>query len=96
MVIAALLYAGIANLVAHKLGRPLAGLSATQQHREADFRFGLARLRDVAIEVALLGGAGARPGSLPAASPMSGAMPSIWPAATGSMPCSRPRSAIPC
>lgn len=56
MVIAALLYAGIANLVAHKLGRPLAGLSATQQHREADFRFGLARLRDVAIEVALLGG----------------------------------------
>jgi putative ATP-binding cassette transporter len=56
MVIAAVVYAGIANLVAHRLGRPLAGLAAQQQHREADFRFGLARLRDAAIEVALLRG----------------------------------------
>lgn len=50
---AAFLYAGIGTWLTHRVGRPLIGLNATQQKAEADFRFGLARLRENVEEVAL-------------------------------------------
>jgi len=52
----ALAYAILGSLVTHKLGWPLIGLKNEQQHREADFRFGLARLREYGEQVALLEG----------------------------------------
>jgi putative ATP-binding cassette transporter len=52
----ALLYAGSGTLITHWIGRPLITLFFERQHREADFRFSLARLREYTEQVALLGG----------------------------------------
>jgi putative ATP-binding cassette transporter len=64
MVWLALLYAGIGTWLTHVVGRPLVGLVFTQQHREADFRFSLARFRENMEGVALLGGEAAENQSL--------------------------------
>jgi putative ATP-binding cassette transporter len=55
LVWAAILYALGGSVVTHWIGRPLVGLNARQQRAEADFRFGLVRLRENAEEVALYG-----------------------------------------
>ena len=52
----ALLYAAAGTLITHWIGRPLVHLYFERQHREADFRFSLARLREYTEQVALLGG----------------------------------------
>jgi vitamin B12/bleomycin/antimicrobial peptide transport system ATP-binding/permease protein len=52
----ALIYAASGTLVTHLIGRPLIGLYFQRQHREANFRFSLARLREYTEQVALLGG----------------------------------------
>jgi len=52
----ALIYAAAGTLITHLLGRSLVGLYFERQHREADFRFSLARLREYTEQVALLGG----------------------------------------
>lgn len=49
----ALIYAVIGSGIAHWIGKPLIGLNFMQQRREADFRFGLTRLREDAEVVAL-------------------------------------------
>jgi putative ATP-binding cassette transporter len=56
LVWAAVLYAVAGSVLTHRIGRPLVGLRASQQRCEADFRFGLVRLRENAEEVALHGG----------------------------------------
>jgi putative ATP-binding cassette transporter len=53
---AALIYAGFGTVVTHWIGRPLAKLYFTQQRYEADFRFGLARIREYDEQIALLRG----------------------------------------
>lgn len=58
MVWAALLYALLGSWMTHAMGRPLARLNFMQQRYEADFRFGLVRLREAAEGVALYGGEG--------------------------------------
>jgi putative ATP-binding cassette transporter len=50
------IYAIGGTLFAHIIGRPLIGLFYERQHREADFRFALARLREYTEQVALLDG----------------------------------------
>ncbi|HEY4375445.1 MAG TPA: ABC transporter ATP-binding protein/permease [Burkholderiales bacterium] len=52
----ALLYAGVGSLLMYKLGRPLVGLTFTQQQREADFRFSLVRVRENSESIALYRG----------------------------------------
>ena len=52
----ALIYAGIGTAVTHLIGRPLTRLYFTQQRYEADFRFGLARVREYSEQIALLQG----------------------------------------
>ncbi|MHC8361209.1 ABC transporter ATP-binding protein/permease [Pseudomonas sp. LS2P72] len=54
----ALIYAVIGSGIAHWIGKPLIGLNFLQQRREADFRFGLTRLREDAENVALSRGQG--------------------------------------
>ncbi|MFS2070822.1 ABC transporter ATP-binding protein/permease [Pseudomonas sp. CT11-2] len=54
----ALIYAVIGSGIAHWIGKPLIGLNFLQQRREADFRFGLTRLREDAENVALSRGHG--------------------------------------
>jgi vitamin B12/bleomycin/antimicrobial peptide transport system ATP-binding/permease protein len=56
LVWAAILYAVVGSILTHRIGRPLVSLHASQQRREADFRFGLVRLRETAEEVALYRG----------------------------------------
>jgi len=56
LVWAAALYALLGSVVTHRIGRPLVRLNAGRQRYEADFRFGLVRLRESAEEVALSGG----------------------------------------
>jgi len=56
MVWFALLYAIAGTWLAHKLGRPLIGLNYNQQRYEADFRYGLVRLRENAEGVAFYRG----------------------------------------
>ncbi len=56
MVWFALLYAIAGTWLAHKLGRPLIGLNYNQQRYEADFRYGLVRLRENAEGVAFYHG----------------------------------------
>ncbi len=56
LVWAALLYAVVNLVAAHFVGRPLTGLDFTRQRVEADFRFGLVRVRENAEGVALHGG----------------------------------------
>jgi vitamin B12/bleomycin/antimicrobial peptide transport system ATP-binding/permease protein len=53
MVWVAIAYALIGSLIAHRVGRALAGLHVTQQRHEADFRYSLVRLRDNAEAIAL-------------------------------------------
>ncbi len=55
----ALVYAAFGTLVTHLIGRRLVKLNFEQQRYEADFRFSLARLREYAEQIALLGGEGA-------------------------------------
>lgn len=52
----ALAYAVISTLIAHRIGRSLVPLNFRQEQYEANFRFGLARLREYAESVALLKG----------------------------------------
>ena len=52
----ALFYAALVTWLTHLIGRPLIRLYFQQQRYEADFRFSLARLREYAEQVALLGG----------------------------------------
>jgi putative ATP-binding cassette transporter len=52
----AVLYAAAGTLITHLIGRTLVGLYFERQHREADFRFSLARLREYTEQVALLRG----------------------------------------
>lgn len=53
MVWAAFLYVALSSTVTHLLGRPLKSLYGEQQRREADFRFGLVRVRENAEPIAL-------------------------------------------
>jgi putative ATP-binding cassette transporter len=53
---AALAYAGIGTLIAHRIGRPLIRLNFNQQRYESDFRFAIARVTDNAEPVALMAG----------------------------------------
>ena len=56
MVWAAFLYVALSSSLTHLLGRPLKRLYGEQQRREADFRFGLVRVRENAEPIALTGG----------------------------------------
>jgi putative ATP-binding cassette transporter len=58
MVWVALLYAALGTWLTHMVGSPLALLNFQQQRYEADFRFGLVRLRENAEGVALYAGEG--------------------------------------
>ena len=53
MVWAAFLYVALCTGLTHVLGRPLKRLYVEQQRREADFRFGLVRVRKNAEPIAL-------------------------------------------
>ena len=52
----ALIYAAAGTLITHFIGRPLIALYFERQHREADLRFSLARMREYTEQVALLSG----------------------------------------
>ena len=56
MVWAAVIYAIAGSYLTHHIGKPLIGLIFSQQRFEANFRFGLIRLRENAEGVALYGG----------------------------------------
>src|SRR5262245_31918683 len=56
MLYAAILYAIVGSWLTARIGRPLPGLNFRQQRAEADFRFGLVRLRENAEGVALYAG----------------------------------------
>jgi vitamin B12/bleomycin/antimicrobial peptide transport system ATP-binding/permease protein len=56
MVWAALVYSVLGTWLTHLIGRPLVRLNFAQERFEADFRFGLVRLRENAEGVALYGG----------------------------------------
>ncbi|WP_321533300.1 SbmA/BacA-like family transporter, partial [Escherichia coli] len=56
MVWFALLYAGMGSVLIWWIGRPLVGLSFDQERFEANFRFGLIRIRDNADPIALYHG----------------------------------------
>lgn len=58
MVWFAVCYAVLGTWLAHRLGRPLIGLNYDQQRYEADFRYGLVRLRENAEGVAFYRGEG--------------------------------------
>ncbi len=60
----ALIYAALGTLITHFIGRPLVRIMFTRQKVEADFRFGLARLREYSEQVALLNGEKAETASL--------------------------------
>ena len=53
----ALAYALVGTLVTHLIGRPLIRLDFIQEQVEANFRFGLARIREYGEQIALLRGA---------------------------------------
>lgn len=53
MVWAAFLYVALSSTLTHLLGRPLKRLYMEQQRREADFRFGLVRVRENAESIAM-------------------------------------------
>ncbi len=56
LVWAALIYAVIGTMFTHLIGRPLIALNFQQQRYEADFRFGLVRVRESSEQIALLEG----------------------------------------
>jgi putative ATP-binding cassette transporter len=55
----ALVYAAVGTAMTHLIGRSLVGLFFARQKYEANFRFGLARLREYGEQIALLKGEGA-------------------------------------
>ena len=55
----AIIYAAIGTVFTHLIGRPLIALNFHQQRFEANFRFGMARIRENSEQIALLGGEGA-------------------------------------
>ncbi|WP_239078191.1 MULTISPECIES: ABC transporter ATP-binding protein/permease [Deefgea] len=57
MVWIAIIYALIGTIITILLGSPLVGLNFMQQRYEADFRFGLVRVRENAESIAIYGGA---------------------------------------
>lgn len=59
MVWAAFIYVALSTGLTHVLGRPLKRIYAEQQRREADFRFGLIRVRENAEPIAMAAGEGA-------------------------------------
>ncbi len=52
----AVIYAVLGTALTHWVGRPLIGLTFTQQRYEADFRFNLVRVRENSEQIALLKG----------------------------------------
>ena len=60
----ALIYSAASTLIAHLVGRKLKDLNIDRQHREADFRTALLRVRDHAEQVAFYQGADAEQGRL--------------------------------
>jgi putative ATP-binding cassette transporter len=58
MVWLALIYSAIGTVITHLIGRRLIGLNFNQQRVEANFRYGLVRVRDNPEAIALLGGEG--------------------------------------
>ncbi len=64
MAFVCLVYAAAGTWAAHRIGRPLISLNYEQQHYEANFRFGLVRLRENGEAVALSGGEKVENGSL--------------------------------
>jgi putative ATP-binding cassette transporter len=54
LVWAAFIYAAIATLITHLIGRPLVNLNFNRQRFEAYFRFNLVRVRENAEQIALL------------------------------------------
>ena len=64
LVWAALLYATIATLITHRIGRPLINLNFNRQRLEADLRFNLVRVRENSEQIALLRGEQAEHGQL--------------------------------
>src|SRR5262249_54151344 len=56
LVWAALIYATIATVITHLIGRPLINLNFNRQRFEADFRFNLVRVRENSEQIALLRG----------------------------------------
>ncbi len=60
----ALGYSALSTLIAHLVGRKLKDLNIDRQHREADFRAALLRVRDHAEQVAFYQGADAEQGRL--------------------------------
>jgi putative ATP-binding cassette transporter len=56
LVWAALIYATIATVITHLIGRPLVNLNFNRQRFEADFRFNLVRVRENSEQIALLRG----------------------------------------
>ena len=60
----ALAYSAVSTLIAHLVGRKLKDLNIDRQHREADYRAALLRVRDHAEQVAFYQGADAEQGRL--------------------------------
>ena len=60
----AIIYAAIGTVFTHLIGRPLIALNFHQQRFEANFRFGMARIRENSEQIALLGGEGAEKAGL--------------------------------
>ena len=60
----AIIYAAIGTIFTHLIGRPLIALNFHQQRFEANFRFGMARIRENSEQIALLGGEGAEKAGL--------------------------------
>ena len=64
LVWAALIYAAVATVITHFIGRPLVNLNFNRQRFEADFRFNLVRVRENSEQIALLRGEAAEQGRL--------------------------------
>jgi len=64
LVWAALIYATVATIITHFIGRPLVNLNFNRQRFEADFRFNLVRVRENSEQIALLRGESAEHGRL--------------------------------
>lgn len=56
MLWSAFIHVAIGSVMTYWLGKPLTSLNYRQQHREADYRFGLSRLREHVEPMALAGG----------------------------------------
>ena len=52
----AVIYAAVGTVLTHLIGRPLILLKFQQERYEANFRFGMARIRENSEQIALLGG----------------------------------------